>query len=262
MGVAYVDHGSFDGADGGEVDGAGHDAGDAHVGADEVVGVGGADDLAGAGASVGFEGDLGEGFGGGEPGGYAAGAVAGELGFGAVGVEEADEEGAVGAAVEELDAVGADGVGAVAEFFGEGGVVVAGDGFVEDEEVVAVGVGFDEGDEGGGWWFVQRRKVVCGHGSFAILDWWRDETQIPFGNDNQKSKNAGTWEAGGYSSSGSRKEMTWSVASAARSWARRVVWRVWLATMMKVMRSRPGMASRSTTLRRMPAASRTERMAA
>ena len=119
VGVADVDHGSGDGTYAGDVDGAGHDAGETHAGADEEVRVAGFDDLAGRGGppwvsrmtwvrpSVAAS-----------QAADAAGAVAGELGFGSVGVEEADEEGSVGAAVEELDAVGADGVGAVAELAG------------------------------------------------------------------------------------------------------------------------------------------------
>ena len=89
--VADVDHRALDVADARQFDGTGHDAGDAHLGADDVGGVGDLDDLAGARTAVGDERDLVEAFGRGEPGGDAAGAVAGELGLGAVGVEKPDK---------------------------------------------------------------------------------------------------------------------------------------------------------------------------
>ena len=81
-----------------------------------------------------------------EPRSDAAGSVAAELGFVAVSVEEAKEEGAIGAAFEELDAVGADPGVALAELASD--FVVPADGFalLDDEEVVAAGVGFDEGE--------------------------------------------------------------------------------------------------------------------
>jgi hypothetical protein len=122
VGVADVDHGAGDVADAGKLDGAGHDAGYAHFAFDEVVWGGSFNDLAGADAAVGSEGDRLEAFALGKPCGDAAGAVAGELGFAAVGVEEAEEEFAVGAAIEEFDAVGADAGVAGAEFAGEVGV--------------------------------------------------------------------------------------------------------------------------------------------
>jgi hypothetical protein len=95
---------------------------------------------------VGAEGDLLESFRGGEPGSDAAGAVAAKLGFGAVGVEEAEEEGAVGFVGQELDTVGTDAGVAVAEFAREGGVAVVGEGVLDDQKIVAVGVRFDERD--------------------------------------------------------------------------------------------------------------------
>ena len=84
----------------------------------------------------------------GKPGGDAAGAVAAELGLGAVGVEQAQEVAAVGAAVEELDAVRAQAVVTGAQVTGKRGVPAVRLGFLEDEKVVAAGVGFYEGDQG------------------------------------------------------------------------------------------------------------------
>ena len=112
-----------------------------------------------------------EAFAGGEPGGDAAGAVAGELGFGAVGVEEAEEEVAVGAAVEELDAVGADAGVAAAELAGEGGVAVEGEGLFDDEEVVAAGVGFDEGYAAHSS-SVSLKTTTLSVASLASSSWW------------------------------------------------------------------------------------------
>ncbi len=103
----------------------------------------GGDEGAGARAGVGFEED--DIAGGGvffasEPGGDAAGAVAGDFGCGAVGIDKADAAAEGAGSLEELDAIGADAGVAVAEAPGEGWIKRS----FDDEEVVAAGVGLGE----------------------------------------------------------------------------------------------------------------------
>src|SRR5579864_8697774 len=84
----------------------------------------------------------------GEPGGDAAGAVAGDFGFGAIGVEETGTDIGVGGGKEPLHAVGTNALVAVAHAAAEGSQVGAGVQAVHNEEVVAAGAGLGKRDGG------------------------------------------------------------------------------------------------------------------
>src|SRR5579864_5917075 len=85
---------------------------------------------------------------GGQIGGDAACAVAGNFGFRAIGVEEAGADIGVGGGKEPLHAIGSDALVAVTHAAADDGQVGAGVQAIHNEEVVAAGAGFDKRDGG------------------------------------------------------------------------------------------------------------------
>src|ERR1035438_236930 len=102
-------------------------------------------------AGIGFEGEL-VARGGiaffGHPRGYAACAVAADLGDGAIGIVQADAAGGVAGPRKELDAVGADACVPFAKALGEDRFVHAADiVFIDDQKIIAACVCLDEGNQ-------------------------------------------------------------------------------------------------------------------
>ena len=127
--IADVDHCAFDRAgDTGYLDGARHDARRAHSGFDPPLRVLAANELAGARAAVGAKGRFVAAFAGGKPGCNATGSVSAQLGFAAIGVEEAEEERAVGTPVKKFNAVRANACIARTKFARNRGVPAFGPG--------------------------------------------------------------------------------------------------------------------------------------
>jgi hypothetical protein len=144
--IPHVHHSSRNIADAWHLDRTRHHTWNPHLAFDQIQRVGSLNHVASAQATMGTQRNILPAFTPRQPSGNATRTVAGELRLATIGVEETQEQIAIGPTLQKLDAVGADTGISRTELACELSMAALGQRPFNDEEIVAAGMRFDEGN--------------------------------------------------------------------------------------------------------------------
>ncbi len=144
--IPYIDHSPSHIADTRQRDRTRHDTRNTHLAFDQVRRIGCLDDMASTQAAVGTQGNVLPALTARKPRGNASCPISRKLSLAAVLIEKTQEEIAVGLPLEELNAIGPDAGVPCAKLTREFGVAALCQRLFNNQEIIAAGVCFDEGN--------------------------------------------------------------------------------------------------------------------